>query len=94
MPSPHCCPPTVPPSLLIFKLATTVEIRDIILSSSDATCELDPIPTKLLKSCLDVLIQPITKVVNLALSEGIFPSLYKNALVTPLLKSMAFPEKI
>jgi len=93
MPSPHSCPPSVPPSLLSFKLATTNEIRNIILSSSDATCELDPIPTKLLKSCLDVLIQPITKIVNLALSEGIFPSLYKNALVTPLLKKHGLPAE-
>ena len=49
--------------------------------------------TKLLKSCLDVLIQPITKIVNLALSEGIFPSLYKNALVTPLLKKHGLPAE-
>ena len=42
--------------------------------------------TSLLKSCLDVLIKPITIIVNMSLSEGSFPSTFKHALVKPLLK--------
>ena len=62
------------------------EVRRIIMSSLDTFCDLDVIPTSLLKSCLDVLIKPITIIVNMSLSEGSFPSTFKHALVKPLLK--------
>jgi hypothetical protein len=40
----------VPPQLSEFGHATIDEIRNLVLSSTDATCTLDIIPTKLLKS--------------------------------------------
>src|SRR5438132_3076095 len=75
-----------------FAAATTDEIRKIILSSTDASCPLDIIPTKLLKSCLDSLIVPITHLINLSLSEGVFPETYKRAVVSPLLKKHSLPK--
>jgi len=54
--------------------------------SSNASCTLDLIPTLLLKSCLDSLLLPITNIINLALSEGIFPQSFKSATVRPHLK--------
>src|SRR6478609_9574841 len=54
--------------------------------TSSTTCCLDSIPTSLLKSCIDVLITPITTLVNLSLSEGSFPANFKTATVRPLLK--------
>src|SRR6478609_2607019 len=80
--SPHC----PPPNLFQFLPATTAEVRKIILTSSSTTCCLDSIPTSLLKSCIDVLITPITTLVNLSLSEGSFPANFKTATVRPLLK--------
>src|SRR3989442_3623139 len=50
--SPHLPSPSPPPSLSTFSPATIDEVRSAILSSSDATCSLDLIPTSLLKSCL------------------------------------------
>ena len=60
--------------------------------SSDATCSLDTIPTFLLKSCLDSLLHPITTIINLALSEGTFPDIFKKATVRPLLKKYNLPQ--
>ena len=54
---------------------------------------LDIIPTRLLNSCIDVLAQPITTLVNLSLSEGIFPDAFKGAVVTPLLKKQSLPKE-
>ena len=51
-----------------FELATADEVRKLIINSPSKTCDLDPIPTELLKSCLDVLLVPITQIVNLSLS--------------------------
>ena len=53
---------------------------------------LDTIPTFLLKSCLDVLIHPITTIINMSLSEGIFPETFKQATVRPLLKKHNLPH--
>ena len=54
--------------------------------SSGIGDSLDPIPTKLFTKCLDVLLTPITKLINLSLESGCFPLLWKSALVKPLLK--------
>jgi hypothetical protein len=92
-PSIHIHPPRSPPSLQFFQPATTAEIRTAILSSNDSTCSLDIIPTSLLKSSLPALLLPITTLVNLSLSEGIFPSQFKHALVKPLLKKHNLPSE-
>jgi len=53
---------------------------------------LDVLPTKLIKSCLDALAPPITRLINLSLSEGIFPDTFKHAVVSPLLKKPSLPK--
>ena len=62
------------------------EVHDLIRASNKKTCCLDPIPTKLLLDCLDILLPVITKIINYSLEHGVFPSVWKNALVFPLLK--------
>lgn len=81
-----------PPSLTNFVLASREEIRNFILSSTDSSCSLDVIPTKLLKSCIDALVDPITRLINLSLSEGVFPTSFKHAVVSPLLKKQSLPK--
>ena len=51
------------------------------------SCDLDPLPTKLLK-CLDILLTPITNIVNLSLESSSFPDVLKVSLITPLLKKL------
>ena len=89
--SPHT-PPVSLPSLPAFAPATTEEVRNVILSSSNATCSLDFIPTHLLKSCIDALLQPITCLINLSLSEGTFPDNFKHAIVITLHKKHSLPK--
>ena len=50
------------------------------------SCELDPIPTHVLRPCLDTLIPLIKEIVNKSLAEAIVPEVFNNALVRPLLK--------
>ena len=83
--SPHSPPPSSPSSLTDFTPASTDEIAKLISSSNNSTCELDPIPTSLLKKC-PVLIPTITNIVNLSLSTGIFPDQFKSCSVHPLIK--------
>ena len=76
-----------------FTPATTDEITKVILSSPDKQCDLDPIPTSLLKKCIHLLAPTITLIVNLSLSTAMFPQAFKHAIVTPLLKKPALDKE-
>ena len=60
-----------------FTHTTTSEVRSIILKSTNASCDLDPFPTRLLKHYIDDLIVPITAIINLSMREGVVPSDFK-----------------
>ena len=79
-------PPHVENIMNQFAPTTTSEVRTIILKSTNASCDLDPLPTRLLKQCIDDLIVPITAIINLSMQEGVVPPDFKQALVTPLIK--------
>ena len=55
-------------------------------------CDLDPIPTFLLKQVSATILPRITDIVNLSLSTGTFSIHFKQSLVTPLLKKPS-PDK-
>ena len=73
-------------SLCSFKEATVDEIISLISKSSNAYCNLDPIPTNLVKLCSANLAPFLVKIVNMSLNTSIFPSIMKQAIVKPLLK--------
>ena len=47
-----------------LKPATREEVRSVIRKAPDKSCELDPIPTWLLKQCLDELVPLVTAISN------------------------------
>ena len=81
-----------PPNLSNFDTTTFSEICNLIFSSQNKQCELDSIPTFLLKLCFDELGPTIINIINFSLSEGIFPSSFKQAIVHPLLKKPSLPD--
>ena len=52
----------------------------------NSTCELDLLPTSLLKDCVDPLLSSITKIMNLALTTETVSTHLKHAVMPPLLK--------
>ena len=54
----------------------------------------NPIPTSLVLDCISVLLTPITNILNYSLQEGSFPSCFKTAHVTPLLKKAGLDTNI
>ena len=66
-----------------FRPATLDEIRALILSCNNSSCLLDPVPTWLLKECIDDLLPLLTVIVNKSITLGNFPKLFKNAIVKP-----------
>jgi len=81
-------------SLNSFSPATEDEIRKLIIKSSDATCSLDPMPTRLVKAHIDILLPTITKIVNESFSSGLFPTDMKKALVKPVLKKPSLDSDV
>ena len=88
----HIKPNYTPPNLNNFQPITLDETLKLISSSPNKSCDLDPCPTFIVKECRDILAVPIMHIINLSLSEGIFPDRFKQALVTPLLKKQSLPK--
>ena len=55
-------------------------------NSPTKSCELDPLPTWLLKECLEDLLPAIVNIINRSLETGVMPHALKQATVRPLLK--------
>ena len=64
-----------------FEPATNKEVKEIITSLKNSSCESDPIPTSLLKQCVEPLVNFLTPIVNMSLESGEFPSCLKHTLV-------------
>jgi hypothetical protein len=62
------------------------EVKSIIKKSANKSCDLDPIPTWLLKDCLDELAPVMTKIINASLDAAYVPRAFKNSRIRPLLK--------
>ena len=61
-------------------------VNKLIQAAPNKTCDLDPVPTSLLKSISGTISPVIMKIINTYLSTGAMPSAYKTAIVKPLLK--------
>ena len=72
--------------LVKFTPASEDEIQKIVKNSPDKSCELDPVPTWLLKLCLHELLPLLTKIINFSLETGCVPASFKSSLIRPLLK--------
>ena len=62
------------------------QVKKLVMKSPNK-CTLDPIPTWMLKECLDVILPFLTYVVNLSLQTGHFADARKEALLSPSLKN-------
>ena len=64
------------------------------MKSLSKSCELDPVPTSLMKQNIDVFAKYITIIVNRSLSSGCFPDSQKIAHVKPLLKKPNLDKEV
>ena len=78
--------PAAKDQLQCFREIPPDTVYKYIKTASSATCGLDPLPTWILKCCLDTLNPVITKIVNLSLTSGIFPERLKSVIITLVIK--------
>ena len=64
----------------------------MVVKSACKSCMLDPIPTGLVKDNVSILAPVIADIVNLSITTGVFPSAFKKALVTPILKKTSLDQ--
>ena len=76
------------PKIRSFSPMMESQVKKIIMEMQNKLCELDPIPTTLLKEVLHIVLPTITKIANLSLCQGEFCSAWKTATVHPLLKKL------
>ena len=76
------------PKFTRFALMSTREVTLIINSMKAKLCELDCIPTHILKMLLPKTAPLITKIINASLNVGEFCAKWKTAIVCPLLKKL------
>jgi len=79
-------PLKVTPTLSQWTAVTHDEVEKIIGSALNKTCQLDPVPTWLVKGVGQLLSPFIALLFNKSLASDIFPSDFKHAVVRPLLK--------
>ena len=75
-----------------LSLVTADEVSTLIRSLPAKSSPLDFVPTSLIKSCHTVFSELIAQLANLSFSLGFFPSKYKSALISPLLKKPGLDE--
>ena len=78
--------PEIRSKMNVFERASEDEFKKLTLSSSSKACVLVPIPTSVLKNCLDILITSITDKINISMDTSTFLQNFKEAHVRPLLK--------
>ena len=57
--------------LEMFRPTSEVEVKEIIIKSPNKSCDLDPLPTWLLKKCVDQLLPLITAIINRSMAESV-----------------------
>lgn len=63
---------------LKFSSTTNTEARKPIMSSASKSCELDLIPTNILKIVIHILLPVVTTIINKSLAESSVPSSLKH----------------
>ena len=72
--------------LCLFNSVSSEHVKKIISRSKKSFCELDMLPEKMFLECNDILLPYITDIFNQSISNGLFPSDFKDSVVIPLLK--------
>ena len=70
------------------------ELFNIIMASPSKSCNIDPLPTSLLKTSVAPLLPFLTDTMNKSMSTGVVPHRFKVAQVSPKLKKACLDQNI
>lgn len=72
---------------IYLRSTNTEEVTRIILELKESSCGYDEISARVIKDTYHIYLIPLVHLINLSLSQGVFPSELKTARVIPLYKS-------
>ena len=81
-------------SFSVLQPCSVEDLERVIMSSPAKSCELDPIPTFLLREFLKDLLPFIHLMCNSSISAGLLPSSQKKAVVTPAIKKRGLDSEV
>lgn len=74
-----------------FATLSQADVLKLINKSASKQCILNPVPTKIVKECIEILLPVITNIINLCMEHGEFPECWRCAVVVPILKKRGLP---
>ena len=80
--------------LVNFQPLSEDDVISLVNQMSSKTCSLDPMPTNLVKKCIDVIAPTSAIIVNASFTTGIFPDSCKTAIVVPLIKKPSLDANV
>ena len=89
----HITPDSPSSMFSTFSTVTENQVTKIITNSPSKSYSLDPCPTFLVLDYLDILITPITSIINASLEQGMCPIFFKRAHVIPILKKIILRQR-
>ena len=78
----------------LFQSVSVDHVVKVVHQMNAKTCSLDPIPTGIVKNCLDIWGPVLTLIVNKSFETGKFPEVCKNAVVRPIIKKHDLDKNI
>ena len=69
-----------------FKQLDEEDVKHLIAKSNRKTSSLDPMPSSIVVQCQDILLPVLTRMINMSLNSGVFPTEWKVADIRPLAK--------
>ena len=77
-----------------FVTVTPQEVQELISKSNTKHCDLDPVPTTVVKRMIHLLASPIAMIINKSLTIGFLPTEMKTAIIKPSLKKTSLDPEI
>ncbi|XP_022784544.1 uncharacterized protein LOC111325079 [Stylophora pistillata] len=68
-------------SFTAFRRVDMDYLRKLVLKAPTKSCVLDPVPTNIMKDCLDELLPILSTMINLSLESGASPDIWKDSVV-------------
>ena len=81
------------PVIRMLQPVSQEDLKKIVLSGNSKCCHLDPVPTSILKECIDILLPSLTNIVNKSVVDHTFPTTFKFATLVPLLKKPSLDKE-
>ena len=81
-------------SFVEFAAVSENFVCEMVGRSPGKTSLLDPIPVYMMKQDFDLLVSPVTRIINTSLTDGVFPSSLKQGIITPLLKKSTLDHEL